>query len=407
MKNNIRLLILLAYALPSFVIGVDVMVMGVVLEPISKSLAVPLVTLQWLLTGYAIGMAALFIPGGKLCDFFGVKKIQIAGVVFFMLSSLMISLSSNISMMILWRVIQGGSAALIISSILSLISTNFTPNERRAPISVMSSASGIGMALGPVIGGMFSHFLTWRYVFGINIPIFLLELWLVGTYIFEHRKCNRSLQIFDISDFKLLLNKSYMSGCLLAFISYFCNLGWLFIIGIYFQRAYGLNALDTGIALLPFSATCFFVPILLSRFSSQYSYKQLLSFGFVCNIASMIAFLFVSQHRGYVVFLPGFILFAGGFTIINIVSMQLSLNSVETTNSGIASGMAMMLRWLGGSIGVLVVSLIFSKMSGSLYMSNPHYTRGWYFSILLLLIGSVSGLLLARIFNYKSASNAT
>lgn len=403
--------VLLAYALPSFMIGVDVLIIGVALEPISISLHVPLTSLQWLLSGYSIGIAVFFMPSGKLCDLYGAGLVQKIGIILFMLSSLLISLSFNFSLITIGRIFQGISSAIIISSTLTLIISNYPASGRGIPLSAMSSASGIGMALGPIIGGFLIHYLNWRSIFLLNIVICFLALYLIHNFIYKgaikniRKRSSLKVSRYTLFDNQLLKNKGFIIACFFAFIAYFCLLSWLFIVGIYLQRSYGLTPLFAGIALLPFSISYFITSVFIGKIKGNYNFKKIISIGFIFSAIGLFVFTFITEKQNYFILLPGFILFSIGFVTINLSSMKFALNSIEPQQAGIASGNAMMLRWLGGAIGVFTMSKVFSWESEN--GSAVNYVQGLHVTMLYLFAICCFGLILNLLFNYSSVKRLT
>lgn len=442
------LLLFAALSIPSFMIGVDLFIMGVALEPMSKALSLHLGSLQWLLTGYAIGTACAFIPSGKLADTHGRKNIFMLGIAIFTIASLGISLSSSGFTIIILRIVQGAGGAMTISAALSLVMHLFPVEERALPMGMLVSASGLGMAIGPVLGGVLIHHFSWRFVFWINIPIGIINILLTQWRIQDTQTRNRQpidfiglfflttslillttglsqskvwgwdywgtwatilialalwtllmvverYQTSPVFDYHLFHIQNYLTGSLCGIIVYFSLIGWLFVIGIYLQRDYGLNPMHAGIALLPFSITFFIGATTAGRIAKRVGFKRNMMTGFIASLLGLIAFSIVDPSRPYYVLIIGFVLFAIGFTFVNSASIPLALHFVPKNKAGHASGKTMMIRWLGGAIGSTILATVYATTSHNITTNQYNYTYGLHVCMWLLLGINLLGFLLA------------
>ena len=145
---------------------------------------------------YALFLAALILIGGSLGDRYGRRKIFVAGVVLFCLSSAWCGLAPNIRQLILARGLQGIGGALLVPGSLALISANFSQGERGRAIGTWSGFTSITAAIGPVLGGWFTEHGSWRWVFFINLPLGFAVVWLSLWKVPESRSGSRGGQ-FD------------------------------------------------------------------------------------------------------------------------------------------------------------------------------------------------------------------
>ncbi len=148
----------------------DATVVNVALPSIGRELGAEVSGLQWIVTGYSLTLAALILLGGSLGDRYGRRRIFVAGVVWFTVTSLLCALAPTIELLIAARVLQGAGAALVTPGSLAIIEASFHPRERSRAIGAWSALSGIGAALGPLVGGYLIDAVSWRAIFLLNVP---------------------------------------------------------------------------------------------------------------------------------------------------------------------------------------------------------------------------------------------
>jgi len=162
---------------------IDGTVVNVALPVLQSDLRATLANVQWVVESYALFLAALLLLGGSLGDIYGRRKIFVVGVAMFTAASVWCGLSGNIEQLIVARGLQGVGGALLVPSSLALISVNFPEDQRGRAIGTWSGFTSMTAAIGPVLGGRFVEYGSWRWVFFINLPlglvVLLLALWKV------------------------------------------------------------------------------------------------------------------------------------------------------------------------------------------------------------------------------------
>src|SRR5580700_6336591 len=149
----------------------DVMIVSVALPALQRELHLSPAGLEWVVSAYALALAALIPVGGALGDHFGRKLIFLAGVIVFMLASVGCALSVSGGMLIGFRVIQGIGGAVMSSLTLSLITEAYPPEARTGPIGLWAAVSGLAVAGGSVVGGLLLSVFPWSSIFWVNVPI--------------------------------------------------------------------------------------------------------------------------------------------------------------------------------------------------------------------------------------------
>ncbi len=149
-----------------FLMTLDSSVMNVSIATVAKDVGTTVVGIQTAITLYTLVMASLMITGGKLGQILGRKRAFMLGCVIYGCGSLTTALSPNLTVLIFgWSVLEGAGAALILPAIVALVASNFARNERPRAYGLVASAGAIAVAAGPLIGGLFTTYLSWRWVF--------------------------------------------------------------------------------------------------------------------------------------------------------------------------------------------------------------------------------------------------
>ncbi|MFJ3960599.1 DHA2 family efflux MFS transporter permease subunit [Streptomyces sp. NPDC090036] len=168
-----RWLGLIAVSLGVALIVVDITIVNVILAPIIEDLSVDSVEAQWIQESYAIVFAALLLLTGRLSDLHGARKIFLIGLAVFGATSLLAAVAPSGGLLILARFLQGIGGAMILPSSLAMVNATFTGKARGQAFAIWGSTIGAAAAVGPLLGGWLADF-SWRWAFGINIPLVAL-----------------------------------------------------------------------------------------------------------------------------------------------------------------------------------------------------------------------------------------
>jgi len=179
--------VIAATVLGSGIASLDATVVGIALPTISKDFHSGVGTLQWVVTGYALTLAAFLLLGGSLGDRLGRKKVFSVGVIWFALASVCCGVAPNAGLLIGARVLQGVGGALLTPASLAILQASFRPDDRSRAIGAWSGLSGVAAAAGPLIGGYLIIAGSWRWVFFINIPVALGVLAVSARHVPETR----------------------------------------------------------------------------------------------------------------------------------------------------------------------------------------------------------------------------
>src|SRR5437667_8666564 len=166
-----QLLILLVLSLSLAIIVIDATIVIVAQYQIQKDFGINLKDLEWITSLYALVFGSFLLTWGKLSDEFGRKRIFISGISLFIVGSIIDGFSQDLTQILVGRVIQGFGAAMASPSTLSILTTTFTGKARGVAFGIWGATAGAAAVLGPVLGGYFTTYVTWRWAFFINIPI--------------------------------------------------------------------------------------------------------------------------------------------------------------------------------------------------------------------------------------------
>jgi EmrB/QacA subfamily drug resistance transporter len=163
-------------ALGTVMATLDISVVNIALPTLSRTFRAPLTTIEWVVLAYVLTITALLLPLGRLADDLGRRRMYGAGLALFTGASLACAGAPGAAWLIAARVIQGCGAGMMSSTSLALLTASFPPGERGRAIGAFGAAVGVGLALGPPLGGLVVEHASWRWIFVLNLPAGLLAL---------------------------------------------------------------------------------------------------------------------------------------------------------------------------------------------------------------------------------------
>src|SRR5436190_19807294 len=171
-----------------FMVILDVAVVNVALPSIKHDLGFSQANLQWVVSAYAIFFGGALLLGGRLADLLGRRRLFVAGLLLFAASSLLCGIAWSEGSLILFRAVQGLGGALLAPAALSLLVTTFVEGrERNLALGIYGAASGSGAAAGVLLGGVLTSYLSWSWIFFINVPVGLAAIALAPILLRESR----------------------------------------------------------------------------------------------------------------------------------------------------------------------------------------------------------------------------
>ena len=171
-----------------FMVILDVAIVNVALPSIKSDLGFSQPNLQWVISAYAILFGGTLLLGGRLADLFGRRRLFVSGLALFAVSSLLCGLAWSEGSLITFRAVQGLGGALLAPAALSLLMTTFAEGrERNLALGIYGAASGSGAAAGVLLGGVLTSYLSWSWIFFINVPVGIAAIALTPVLLKESR----------------------------------------------------------------------------------------------------------------------------------------------------------------------------------------------------------------------------
>src|SRR5438874_6866470 len=183
---------LVGLGIAQFLMVLDTAVMNVSISQLVHDFHTEVTTIQAVITLYALVMAALMITGGKLGDIWGRRRAFTVGIIIYAVGSGLTSVAPTVAVLALgWSIIEGTGAALVLPALAALVGANFKGKDRAAAYGIIGGLSGAGIAVGPLLGGWVTTYLTWRLVFAGEVVLVLVILavirWIADTPPPAHR----------------------------------------------------------------------------------------------------------------------------------------------------------------------------------------------------------------------------
>src|ERR1700759_5234703 len=170
-----------------FMLLLDITIVNVALPDIQSQLGASLSDLQWVIDAYALSLAALLLTAGSLADLFGRRRVFVIGTGLFMVGSIACGAAQDVTFLQLSRAFQGIGGAAMFATALALIASAFQGRDRGVAFGAFGATTGVAVAIGPVLGGVLTSYLSWRWIFYVNIPICLAAIAIAALRVKESR----------------------------------------------------------------------------------------------------------------------------------------------------------------------------------------------------------------------------
>jgi EmrB/QacA subfamily drug resistance transporter len=402
---------LLAMCFGLFMIMLDNTIVNVALPSIQRDLHASPETLAWTVNAYVVPFAAFILLGGKLGDRFGRRRMFVAGLAIFTAASAACALSTTAGALVAARTVQGTGAALMNPLSLSILVATFPPKRLPAAVGVWAGISGLGLAIGPLLGGLLVENVDWSAVFWINVPIGVLAAAVTLAVVRESRDASgRSLDLpgSGLVTFALFcivwgLIKSdnhgfgsrYVLGflaagvvALAAFVAWerrvadpmlplgffthrlfsvsdavmalvgFAMFGAIFYGALFLQNVQGYSALQAGVRTLPWTLMILVVAPIAGRLSGRVGPRALAGTGMLLLSAGLAGLARLDAGSGYSSIWPSFVLCGIGTALAMPTVSATAMNAVASQKAGVASGVLNTARQVGGAMGIAVLTAV-------------------------------------------------
>lgn len=395
-----------------FMVLLDSTIVGVALPDMQNRLHTHMSGLQWIVDAYVLLVAMLLLTGGVFADRFGRKRVYLSGVVVFTLASVLCAFAPSLGWLITGRVLQGvGAAALSPGSLALLAAAYPVPKERVKAIGLWAGISGIGLAAGPLAGGILVDAFDWRAIFLVNVPIGVVLLLAALPTLSESR--NLAAPAIDVPGTVLSIlgvgaltyglieggAQGWTSGpiltsfvaaavILVAFVVVeqrnpapmmplrmfrnslftvsntamvmvgFSLMGSVFFFSQFFVTVQGASILDSGLETLPISLGMAIVSPFAGRLAARYGFRIVVTAGMALAGVGLLTLGFVHADTGYGNVWWRLAITGAGFALSMSPLTGAAIQSVSPQEGGLASGISSTARQIGAVLGVAVLGAI-------------------------------------------------
>ena len=357
----------------SLVTSIDLTIISVALPTIEDDLGLAPSQAQWVVNAYLIVFALMLIPGGMFGDRVGQIRGMNIGMVVFAIGSLMCGLAGGFELIIGGRVVQGLGAAVLLPCLQALVTRVAPPDKTGVAFGVYIAVGAVGMAIGPLVGGVIVDAVSWNWIFLIN-PIIVGPLLLLGHVYLRGAGEGPDRNRERFISWEMLRRPSLRSGLFLVFWIH-VPLIWIFIYtGTYLQTVLGYDALRAGLALLPGVLGMGIGGVVSGRLKDRVGWRSPTIAGYVTVAAclAVIAYAFTLESYAQIV-IPMFLLGVGmnlASTPVNVLAIT-DADPVErgmisgTMTVAVQSGLAAGSLFLGAVTNALVRSALTAGVGSS------------------------------------------
>ncbi len=437
-----------------FMVVLDLAIVNVALATIKSDLGFSQASLQWVITAYAIVFGGFLLLGGRLADLLGRRRVFVAGVSVFTLSSVLCGLAWSEGSLVGFRALEGLGGALLAPAGLSLLMTTFGEGrERNVALGIWGAASGSGAAVGVLLGGVLTSTLGWPWIFYINVPVGLAIVLLAPRYLAESRVELEAPRHFDFAgagtitaslmvlvyaltratqagwgstETILLLASSAALGAAFVVVEHraaapllpfrvfrgnslaganvimalIAAVGFsqFFVLTLYLQEVLGYSAARSGLAFTAIALTVAVTSNVAQRLVTRLGPRRVLAAGLLLATASEALLVRLPVQGHYATdLLPSFLLIGAGLGLSFVAVTIAALQGIGPGDAGIASGLVNTSRQVGGAVGLAVVSTVAASSTAGLGASGSgaaELTHGFRVSFLVLAALALAGVVL-------------
>lgn len=435
----------------SFIGCIDFTIVNTALPAMQKDLHLTFSQLQWIMNVFILALPVLMVIGGRVGDVYGRRKVLYCSVLLFGLSSLGAGLSGDITWLLAFRGLQGIAAAFMWPSAAAVVLHAFPEEEQGRAMGMLYGIFGIGLAIGPVLGGVLVGLLSWRWIFYVNVPVIAISFLICLPTVSESIAAGK--QKLDYVGVGLL---ALGLACVTFSIAEGNNLGWLspliialfvfgllvlffwvrhelksksptfnlhlfkyrnvcasllssmslgafyalgfFMMPLYLDNVRHLSAFATGGMLMATSVLLAVVSPFMGYVMERYPAKYLISIGFLFLIATAIMQMFFGVSTSFTFIIISFVLFGLGWGVMGSPLMKALMDALPNDATGVATGAIWTFQNIGAvfglALGVAIFQLIIGK-SLAQHLDASLFMRGYVGAMVLLLVASLVSLLMA------------
>jgi EmrB/QacA subfamily drug resistance transporter len=412
-------LAIVAASLPMFMATLDNLVMTSALPVIDADLRASVGQLSWFMNAYTLTFATFMLPAATLGDRLGRRRMMLAGVTLFTLASIASALSTTSEALIAARAVQGLGAAAIMPLSLTLLAAAVPPAMRAAAIGIWGGVSGLGVALGPVIGGAVVEGVSWQAIFWLNVPVALVAVPLLLVAIPESRGLWQRLDVagtlllggavflgiwgivhgnddgwsnprvvvplvlagallpayflwargrsYAVLPLRLFSERKFTVANVIFLMFTLGMFGTVFLLAQYLQIVQGYSPLEAGVRTLPWTAAPMVVAPIAGALVGRLGYRSLLLAGLVLQSVALVWFAAITENgSGYSSFLVPLVMAGVGMGLVFAPGASMVLDGLPDDDFAIASSANSTIREFGVALGIAVLVAVFLGNGGEL-----------------------------------------
>jgi EmrB/QacA subfamily drug resistance transporter len=412
-----RKAILLVLCLSLLVVVIDNTVLNTALPTLARELHTGTSGLQWIVDAYSLCFASLLVPAGAIGDRFGRRRALVGGLVTFAVGSAAAAFAPSAAVLIADRVVMGLGAAFVMPSTLSILNAVFPPGERAQAIAAWSAVAGVGIVIGPTLGGaLLSHF-AWGSVFLVNVPLVALALvgvirivpetaepqpgrldlvgtvlaaaglvalvdaiiegpdrgWTSPTTLIEVGLALGILATFvrwelraahPLIDLRVFASRAFSAASASVTVIFFSLFGSLFALTQYLQLVHGYSPLSAGVRALPFALAMGLTSPLSAAVASRLGTRVVVAGGLTMLGAGLLALSTIGVASPYPPIAAFVAVMGGGMGLVMAPASATIMASVPPEQAGAGSAVNDTIREVGGALGIAVIGSLVSGLYG-------------------------------------------
>jgi EmrB/QacA subfamily drug resistance transporter len=412
-------------ALAQLMVVLDATIVNIALPSAQRDLGLTMGNRQWVITAYTLAFGGLLLLGGRVADLVGRKRTFVLGLVGFAVASGIGGAATGPAMLFGARALQGVFGAVLAPSALSLLTTTFTDGRERAKaFGIFSALAGAGSAIGLLLGGVLTEYLTWRWCLYVNVVIAAVAIVGALTLLRDragHREAHLDIGgavlgcgglvalVYGLSEaesrgwtaglvlgliiggvallclfvlwqrrtahpllpLRIVTHRSRGGSLLTMCLATIGLFGMFLFMTFYLQTILGYSPLKTGFAFLPMSAAIVFGSTQISaRLLGRVPPRFLMGPGLLLAAVGLFLLTFLDTHSGYAAhILPGSLLLGLGLGLTFMPVFATATSGVEPRDAGVTSATVNTAQQVGGSIGTALLNTVAASATAS-YLSS-------------------------------------
>ena len=404
---------LVAVCLGTFMLLLDITIVNVALPDIQRALQSSFSDLQWVVDAYALTLAALLLTAGSLADMYGRRRLYLAGLAVFTGASVLCGLAASTLMLQLSRALQGAGGAIMFAVSLALLADAFRGRDRGIAFGAWGAVTGLAVAIGPLLGGVLTSGLSWRWIFFVNAPIgvaaviisvmrvaesraphasrpdwagfalftvalsslvygliesnqrsftdglvlgcFAAAALLLAAFVIVERRSAHPM--FDLSLFRL---PAFSGGSVAAFGLSASIFAMILYLVLYLQDILGYSPLAAGVRLMVLSGGILAASTLAGRLTSHVPVRLLIGPGLIIIGVGLLLMRGLDAASAWTHLIPGLIVAGVGVGMVNPPLASTAVGVVPPQRAGMASGISSTFRQVGIATGIALLGTLFS-----------------------------------------------